>query len=80
MKFMAHVNANSCDILDFKKSLWKYNLVEVDMVLFDDKDRTNFTLIRNLRLLKPSKERDYIYLPLQLSHFGAIRRFMPVDK
>ena len=66
-------------MFDLKESLWKYNLVEVDIVLFDDHNPTNSTMVPNLRLLKPSKERDYIFLPLQLSQFGVIRRFMPVD-
>ncbi len=34
----------------------------------------------DFRLLKSAKESDFIYLPLQLSHFQYIRNFMPADE
>ena len=62
-----------------QKKLWKYNLAGVEIELLDV--RSNFTdKETSFRLLKSSKESDFFYLPIQISHFETIQNFMPVDR
>ena len=62
-----------------QKQLWKYNLAEVD-VLLQDMELNVTNKLKNLRLLRSSKESDFIYLPIQVSDFQIIQQFMPVEK
>ena len=63
-----------------QKQMWKHNLAEVDITLRELQNASSHKVFSNLRLLRSAKESDFIYLPIQISHFQTIQRFMPVER
>ncbi len=63
----------------FQEKVWKQDRVNVFFFEWSPKSRYSRNL-EKLTLMKASKENNYIYLPLQLSHLKVIQEFMPPDE
>ena len=59
--------------------LWKDSLVDVKILLINVETNSTFP-ISNYRLLKSNKETSFMFLPLRISHFDIITRFMSTSK